>query len=309
MRQELVQTLKREFKELVCLREGKIRKIVIYAFAIALLIIYLVAYYAFDMEKTDTLVYMNGVRAYFELGNPYVQGFIYLDYFCYLFVMFLLPFWAIIPIRITTNLFVGLLFFQIQSKNKNNINLVWWIYANYYTIYNDILQLNFNSIIPLIFYIYYTYREDYPWTSLLLLFCMFKVTSIPLLIAVIILDILFKRGWHKIKRDFMYLIPVILIVGISLITSIRLGFLESQNSVGDPVGLTMEILGQPWHFFMYSFLLYVLIDKFLERQKDTNKQYKIMLQDNDVKKIWKIYFALLLILIIVDTIIDYSNMF
>lgn len=296
--------IKSETRELISLKEGKYRKIILYILTVALLIAYLVGYYILGMRKTDTYAFMNGVRAYFETGNPYVTGYIYLDYFCILFSFFLLPFGVNVFIRLITNMFVGLIFFQIQFRNKNNTNLVWWIYANYYTIYNDILQLNFNSSIPLLLYIYYTYRDDYPWTSALLLFCLFKVNTIPVLMVVFLMDILFKREWQKIKKNIIYLSPIVLIVGISLINSIRLGFLDATNSVGNPVGLTAEILAQPQHYFLYSFLIYVLIDKLIERRQNDTKQYKLQLNPEKVKQIWKVYFIYLLIIIITDAIVD-----
>lgn len=303
----MVLELKRVLTDLFSLKTNKPQKIALYTLCGMDIIGYIIMYYVLHITTFDHYYYMDAVRTYFETGNCYVHGFVYLDYFCYLFFFFLAPFMVSYFIRLFTNMMICLIFFDIQKKHASNINLVWWIYANYFLLYNDIIQLNVNTLIPLVFYIYYTYREKHPWTALLLLLCFYKVNSVLILGGIFLLDIIFKRKFKVIFREILYLIPVGIIVGISLINSIRLGFLEAEYSQGYGVNAVIMAF-QYQHLFSYTILLYILIDKIIQKQRIQQTQpesglSQIKLNDEKIKKVWKIYFILLMLYTTISGII------
>jgi hypothetical protein len=286
--------LRTEFKEMFSFKTQKWQKILLFSLCVLDVIGYILFYYVFDILTMDHYYYMNAVRSYFETGNCYVHGFIYLDYFCYLYPYFLAPFFVSLLIRVFTNMMITLIFLEIQRKNPSNINMVFWISANYFLLFNDNFQLNVNSLIPLMYFVYYKYRDKYPWTSLLLLFCFYKVNSVIVLAGLIVLDILFKRKSKDILKNIMYLLPVVIIVGISFIHSVQIGFFEAENSGGS--GLDNFLLAlQTQHMFSYSVVLYALFDKLTLRQlNNPDKTYKLKIEDNKLKKFWTIYGVLLI---------------
>lgn len=303
--------MKRVLTDLFSLKTQKRQKMALYILCGIDIIGYIIMYYVLEIKTFDHYYYMDAVRSYFETGNCYVHGFVYLDYFCYLFAFFLAPLMVSFFIRLFTNLMICLIFFDIQKKNPSNINLVWWIYANYFLLYNDIIQLNVNTLIPLVFYIFYTYREKHPWTALLLIFCFYKVNSILILGGIYVLDIIFKKRFKDIFKEVLYLIPIAIIVGISLINSIKIGFLDAEYSQG--YGINAIIMAfQYQHLFSYTVLLYVLIDKILLKHRIQQTQHEphpsqSKLNEEKIKQIWKIYFVLLILYTIFSGVVQILN--
>lgn len=259
-------------------------------------IILMVLFYWSEIFTFDHYYYYSAVQGYFADGTPYNEsGFIYLDYFCILFSWLMLPFWLGLIIHVLIN--CGVVVFFIKEADEYGCNLKYWVYCNIVLLYSDIIQLNVNSLIPLAFYLYYKHRTDHPLAGFVLLLAFYKLTTI-LLFGVMALILLTDRNqylhgpyYHKLDwfsqsyRAYIQLpalFMVCLIVWYSYLgshgfvenVSYRTGFYEATDFI---------TLLQPQHYFMYSFLLFVVC----ERWQHMNWKLKRVL--------WSIYTVLMMV--------------
>ena len=249
----------------------------LFVFAIFSYVAILIYHYHYNRIDFDFYYYYDAVNAFWNGENPFERfGFIYLNYFCVLYAFLLFPVWLGLLIKTFITALIGLAFLKAYRKDKNDKNLRYWIIANIFLIYFEFIQQNVNILVPIVFLLFYKFRDDRPYVSLLFILTFYKINTILIFAALIALDILFKREWKKIITECLYLIPVIIIVIISYVSSVNSGYLDSMGST---LGGSLNIISlmyyfQPQHLFMYSFLIYVFIDKY--------KKFEVSL----IKKFW-----------------------